>query len=122
MKLATPMGALSGNRVQVSLPAVVSMTAVGKAAEVTAGLAATAVAGFFAGVAGAAGVVCDQLAEQAIATSKLVKKHFRMDAPERRALPGRAGEDTCPYVSLYDCEIRFYPRVRKKIRMSLFSC
>jgi hypothetical protein len=30
MKLATPMGALSGNNLQVSLPAVVSMTAVGR--------------------------------------------------------------------------------------------
>jgi hypothetical protein len=29
MKLATPIGALSGKRVQVSLPAVVSITAVG---------------------------------------------------------------------------------------------
>src|ERR1700722_985031 len=32
MKLATPMGALSGKSVQVSLPAVVSITAVGWAA------------------------------------------------------------------------------------------
>src|SRR3989442_4468156 len=47
MKLATPMGALSGNNLQVSLPAVVSMSAVGSAEAAVAGLAAGA-AGFFA--------------------------------------------------------------------------
>src|ERR1700737_213237 len=62
MKLATPTGALSGKRVQVSLPAVVSMTAVGSAGVVAAGLvAATAGAGFLAGAVLAAGVVCDHI-------------------------------------------------------------
>src|SRR3989442_3992410 len=53
MKLATPMGALSGNNLQVSLPAVVSMSAVGSAEAAVAGFAAVA-AGFLAGGVGAA--------------------------------------------------------------------
>src|SRR3989442_7950380 len=53
MKLATPMGALSGNNLQVSLPAVVSMSAVGSAEAAVAGLAAVA-ACFFGRVGGGA--------------------------------------------------------------------
>jgi hypothetical protein len=109
MKLATPMGATSGNSVQVSLPAVVSMMAVGRAGVVVAGLAAAAAAGFFAGAAFgvvcAAGAVWDHPAEHAAASSKQIEKHFLMDAPGRRALPGRAGDDTCPYMVCGDCEI-----------------
>src|ERR1700690_1769354 len=115
MKLATPMGATSGNRVQVSLPAVVSMTAVGWADVVAAGLAAVVAAGFFTGADLAAGLVCDHPAEHVAAISKQIEKQFRIDAPERRASPGREGEDTCPYVVCDDCEVRFYPRVRKKL-------
>ena len=89
---------------QVSLPAVVSMMAVGRAGVAAAGLAAAA-AGVFAGAALCAGAVCDHPDETAAAISKQIEKHFLMDAPERRALPGRAGEDTCPYVSCGDCEI-----------------
>src|ERR1700693_4643194 len=70
MKLATPMGATSGNRVQVSLPAVVSMMAVGWADVVVAGLAAAVAAGFFAGAVLAAGVVCDHPSEHVGAISK----------------------------------------------------
>src|SRR5713226_10627480 len=52
MKFATPSGALSGNSVQVSLPAVVSMIAVG--------CAAAAATGFFtAGLVTGLGAVCD---------------------------------------------------------------
>src|ERR1700722_2685691 len=52
MKLATPIGALSGNSVQVIFPTVVSMIAVG--------FAATAVCtGTFAAVLGFAGAACD---------------------------------------------------------------
>src|SRR6478672_10115635 len=80
VKLATPIGALSGNRVQVSLPAVVSMTAVGKAAVGVAGLAATAAAGFLAGAVLGAGAVCDHPAEQA-AISRQIEKQIRMYAP-----------------------------------------
>src|ERR1700730_7221016 len=112
MKLATPMGATSGNRVQVSLPAVVSMTAVGCADVVAAGLTAVvAAAGFFAGVVFAAGVVCDHTAEHAAAISKQIERQCRIEAPGGRALPGRADEDICPYVGCDDCEVRFYPRV-----------
>src|SRR2546427_12117338 len=53
MKLATPMGALSGNNLQVSLPAAVSMSAVGSAEAAVAGLAAVG-AGFLHGGQGAA--------------------------------------------------------------------
>ncbi len=72
-------------------------------------------AGFFAGAVFAAGVVCDHAAEHAAAISKQIEKQIRMDAPGRRASPGRAGEDTCPYVVCDDCEVRFYPRVWKKL-------
>ena len=64
-----------------------------------------AAAGFLAGAALGAGVVCDHPAEHAAAISKQMEKHFLMDAPERRALPGRAGEGTRPYVVCGDCEI-----------------
>jgi hypothetical protein len=84
--------------VQVSLPAVVSMMAVGRTGAAAAGLAAAAAAGFFAGVVLCAGAVCDHPDETATAISKQIEKQFLMDAPECRALPGRAGEDTCPYV------------------------
>jgi hypothetical protein len=74
-----------------------------------AGLAAAAAAGFFAGAAFgvvcAAGAVWDHPAEHAAASSKQIEKHFLMDAPGRRAVPGRAGDDTCPYVVCGDCEI-----------------
>src|SRR2546428_10559656 len=53
MKLATPMGALSGNNLQVSLPAVVAMSAVGSAEAAVAGLAAGG-AGVLGGGVGAA--------------------------------------------------------------------
>jgi hypothetical protein len=112
MKLATPRGATSGNSVQVSLPAVVSIMAAGCADAVGAGLAAVvAAAGFFAGVVFAAGVVCDHPAEHAAAISKQIERRCRIEAPERRALPGRAGEDTCPYVVVmtakYDSILEF---------------
>ena len=67
---------------QVSLPAVVSMTAVGWADVVAAGLAAVAAAaGFFAGVVLAAGVVCDHPAENAAAISKQIERQCRIEAP-----------------------------------------
>src|ERR1700687_54727 len=114
MKLATPMGATSGNKVQVSLPAVFSIIAVGWADVVAAGLAAAVAADFFAGAVFAAGLVCDA-AEHAAGISRQIERQIRIDAPKRRASPGRAGEDTCPYVGCDDCEVRFYPRVRKKL-------
>src|SRR5450755_1841653 len=110
VKLATPMGALSGNRVQVSLPAVVSMMAVGSAAVGAAGLAATAVAGFLTGAVLAAGAVCDHPAAH-VATSKTIEKQILMDAPGRRTLPGRTAEVGCPHMGCDDCELGFYPRV-----------
>src|SRR6476619_2477934 len=54
MKFATPIGALSGNSVQVNLPAVVSMIAVGDPAGAVTGLRT---AGFAAGLVAGAGVV-----------------------------------------------------------------
>ena len=105
MKLATPMGASSGNSVQVSLPAVVSMMAVGRArcgvprgGRLVRGLRPC-------GAVWAAGAVCDHPAEHAAAISKQIEKHFLMDAPERRAMPGWTGEGTRPYVICGDCEI-----------------
>ena len=84
------------------------MMAVGRAGVAADGLAAAA-AGFFAGAAfGAvwgAGVVWDHPAEHAAAISKQMDKHFLMDAPDCRALPGRTGEGTRPYVVCGDCEI-----------------
>ena len=83
MKLATPMGALSGNSVQVSLPAVVSMTAIGPAAGAAAGLAvAAAVAGYFAGADFAAGAACDQPAAHMAEINKEIERPFRMEAPD----------------------------------------
>src|SRR5580704_16434418 len=76
-KFATPIGALSGNRVQVSLPAVVLMTAVGFAA--TAAAPGFAAVGFLAGAAGAAGDACDQQHRESrhIAAGKI--RTLRMD-------------------------------------------
>src|SRR6266851_2273519 len=73
MKLATPIGALSGNSVQVSLPAVVSMIATG--------CAAAAAMGFFtAGLVAGLGAVCDIRGKEA---SKRKIRYLRMSAPER---------------------------------------
>jgi hypothetical protein len=110
------MGATSGNSLQVSLPAVVSMTAAGWAAVVVAGLAAAVAAGgFFAGAVFAAGVACDHPAEHVAAISKQIERLIRIDAPEHRASTGQAGEDTRPYVNCDDCEVRFYPRALEKV-------
>jgi hypothetical protein len=72
---------LSGNSVQVSLPAVVSITAVGPAAVATAGVAAVA-AGFFAGADLAAGDVCDQPVEHTAEITKKIARPVRMESPE----------------------------------------
>src|SRR6185312_1548932 len=74
MKLATPMGALSGKRVQVSLPAVVSMIAVGGAGGVwvVAGFFAVVLVVWCAGVWAASG-------RQAIRTKDA--SNFCMDTP-----------------------------------------
>ena len=71
---------MSGKSVHVSLPAVVSMIAVGPADKVAAGVAAAAAAGFLAGVAFAAGAVCDQPAKHMAEISKQIEKQIRMDA------------------------------------------
>jgi hypothetical protein len=94
---------------------VVSMMAVGWAGAAAAGLAAAVAAGFFAGVVFAAGAVCDHPAEHAATASKQIEKQIRMEAPERRASPGRTAEGGCPQMVFDDCEVRFYPRVRKKL-------
>jgi hypothetical protein len=62
MKLATPMGALSGKSVQVSLPAVVSITAVGWAEAV-------------------AGLACDHNVSEDKRITETRIKHLRMAAP-----------------------------------------
>ena len=91
MKLATPIGALSGKSVQVSLPAVVSMMAVGPAVGDAAGLAAAAAAGFFAGADFAAGAVCDQTAEHMAEITKQIERLIRMDSPDAELRFGGAG-------------------------------
>src|SRR6476646_9023481 len=102
MKLATPIGALSGKRVQVSLPAVVSIMAVGPAAGAEAGLAATAAAGFFAGAALAAGAACDQTVEHIVENmaeiSKQLARPVRMESPDAELRP--AGQVGPPSTSL----------------------
>src|ERR1700737_514969 len=92
MKLATPTGALSGKRVQVSLPAAVSMTAVGPVEVVVAGLVATAAAaaGFLVGAVLAAGDVCDHIVVHPAEINKRVAK-IRMEAPGCRSLIGQVG-------------------------------
>jgi hypothetical protein len=95
MKLATPIGATSGKRVQVSLPAVVSIVAVGWADVGAAGFAA-AVAGFLAGAVFGAGVVCDHPAKHSDAINKHIEKQIRIDAPDRRASPGRTAKAAAP--------------------------
>src|SRR5437016_3554054 len=80
MKLATPMGACSGKRVQVILPAVVSMMAVGPAAGAPASLAAAVAAVFLAGAVLVAGAAWDQPAEHIAEISKITEKQIRMGA------------------------------------------
>jgi hypothetical protein len=77
MKFATPIGATSGKRVQVSLPAVVSMMAVEPVPVVAAGLATDAL-GFVAGAGLEAGVVCDMPATDIAAISKQIDTEIRM--------------------------------------------
>jgi hypothetical protein len=60
MKLATPIGALSGKSVQVSLPAVVSITAVGLPEAAT-------------------GLACDHDASEDRKITETRIKHLRMD-------------------------------------------
>jgi hypothetical protein len=110
MKLATPIGALSGKSVQVILPAVVSMMATGSPDDVVAaGLAAVVAAGFFAGAVLGAGVVCENAAEHNTVTVRRTEYTTRMEAPGCRASLGRAGEGTRPYVVCDDCELRILP-------------
>src|SRR6185312_13055838 len=114
MKLATPIGALSGKSVQVSLPAVVSIMAAGPAAGAAAGLAATAATDFFAGADLAAGAVCDQAAEHARESNKQTKRLLRMESPDAETRStGQVGH--LPYLVCDDCEVRFYSRVRQKL-------
>jgi hypothetical protein len=58
-------------------------------------LAAVVAAGFVAGAVFAAGLLCDA-AEHAAAISRQIEKQIRIDAPERRTLPGRAGGTPAP--------------------------
>src|SRR6267154_2777650 len=71
MKFSTPIGALSGNSVQVSLPTVVLMTAIGfDGVACTAGLAAAP--GFAAGAPCALGVDCAHAAAAEITTIRAI--------------------------------------------------
>ncbi|SPF32094.1 hypothetical protein SBA1_1030028 [Candidatus Sulfotelmatobacter kueseliae] len=77
MKFSTPIGALSGNRVQVILPAVVSMMAVGRAGACTAGWAAAL--GLAAGAAWL--LVCAKATKAVINISIRINNALRMGAP-----------------------------------------
>src|SRR5712692_6735991 len=72
MKLATPMGALSGNSLHVSLPAVVSMIAVDCPEPVDF----AALPGFLASLEGAA---CDQAISEIRQRKENIAKHLRID-------------------------------------------
>jgi hypothetical protein len=80
MKLAVPIGALSGNSVHVIFPAVVSMMAVGLA-EVAAAAGLAAVLDF-AAVAGLAAGACAHAAD-AINIKLRIANGLRIDAPVR---------------------------------------
>src|SRR5215467_6481930 len=71
MKFATPSGALSGKSLQVILPAVVSMMALGPA-EVAPG---------FAGAALFAGAACVRASSDDRKISKRISVNLRIDAP-----------------------------------------
>src|SRR5580658_7304790 len=84
MKFATPIGALSGNKVQVILPTDVSITATGFAgAACTTGLAA--VLGVAAGLAAGAACVlvldCAHTTLAAIIVNSEIANPLRMNAP-----------------------------------------
>src|SRR5882724_6320658 len=95
MKLATPIGALSGNSAQVSLPAVVSITALGPVAVAAAGVAAVVAAGFSGGAIFILGGVCDQPVEHTAEITKKVARLVRMESPEAE-LHSAGQVDTCP--------------------------
>src|SRR5579872_1111415 len=91
MKFATPIGALSGKSVQVILPAVVSITAVGLAV-VAAGLAAVPA---FAGAACPADFVCANAINAAIMIVPKIANILRMNALRKLKVSFLSGAQRC---------------------------